>query len=142
MLGLHEFRRLLGVPASFILPAVFLFPFVVWYLRRIYAGYPPGPRGLPYIGAVLSMPKEKEWITYTLWKRKYGSIVGVHVFGQNIVILNSSALASELMNGRQGIYSERPRMPMVELLVAVHHRSPGRLTADDAGWDSPNGMLV
>jgi hypothetical protein len=125
MLGLiHDFRHLLGVPTNFILPAALLFPFVVWYLRRLSAGYPPGPGGLPYIGAVLSMPKEKEWITYTLWKRKYGPIVGLRVLGQNIVILNTSELASELLNNRSGIYSDRPRIPMIEMLVVVYHRFP------------------
>lgn len=116
MLGLaHDFCHLLGAPTDFILPAL-LFPFVVWYLRRLYAGYPPGPGGLPYIGAVLSMPKEKEWITYTLWKRKYGPIVDLRVLGQNIVILNTSELASELLNNRSGIYSDRPRIPMLEMM--------------------------
>jgi hypothetical protein len=34
---------------------------------------PPGPPGLPFIGSVLSFPKEQKWLTFTKWARKYGT---------------------------------------------------------------------
>lgn len=33
---------------------------------------PPGPRGLPFIGNLLSMPTEKEWLTFSRWGNEFG----------------------------------------------------------------------
>lgn len=33
---------------------------------------PPGPRGLPFIGNVLDMPKELEWIKFSEWNDQHG----------------------------------------------------------------------
>ena len=33
---------------------------------------PPGPTGLPVIGNMLQLPREKEWLTYAEWADKYG----------------------------------------------------------------------
>lgn len=77
--------------------------------------FPPGPKGLPWIGSPWSMPRTKEWITYGLWKRKYGPVVGVQVFGQPLVILNTASVAHELLTNRSRVYSERPPFPMLEM---------------------------
>ncbi|GJJ14345.1 hypothetical protein Clacol_008609 [Clathrus columnatus] len=85
--------------------------------RRLDKGrLPPGPRGLPIVGAVVEVPKEKEWITYYEWKKQYGPIVGLHVFGQRIVLLNTPKVVQEVLNSRNGIYSYRPPFPMLELM--------------------------
>ncbi|PFH49321.1 hypothetical protein AMATHDRAFT_41649 [Amanita thiersii Skay4041] len=87
-------------------------------IRRyiFFRSYPPGPRGPPFIGAAFEMPREKEWVTYDKWKRKYGPIVGLTSFGQPIVILNTAQLAQQVLNGRQNIYSDRPPFPMLEMM--------------------------
>lgn len=84
-------------------------------LTRHQKKFPPGPKGLPWIGSPWSMPKVKEWTTYGIWKKSYGPIVGVKVFGQPIVILNTARAAHELLSNRKGIYSERPSFPMLEM---------------------------
>ena len=33
---------------------------------------PPGPRGWPILGNALDMPRQKEWLAFTEWKRSYG----------------------------------------------------------------------
>ncbi|KAK0478627.1 cytochrome P450 [Armillaria luteobubalina] len=38
------------------------------------ATFPPGPKGLPFIGNIFDMPSEKEWHTFTRWGEKYGKI--------------------------------------------------------------------
>lgn len=35
--------------------------------------FPPGPKGLPFIGNIFDMPSEKEWLTFARWGEKYGS---------------------------------------------------------------------
>ncbi len=34
---------------------------------------PPGPKGLPFIGNLLDMPTEKEWLTFAKWGERYGT---------------------------------------------------------------------
>ncbi|KAF8988609.1 cytochrome P450 [Cyathus striatus] len=96
-----------------------LFSFVYLLLRVLFGppkDFPPGPRGLPFIGAALSIPKEQEWRTYSLWKKRYGPIIGMSVMGNNIVILNAPELVRDLFSNRGVIYGERPIMPMLEMM--------------------------
>ena len=41
--------------------------------RRSRAARPPGPKGYPLIGNLFDLPKEKEWLTYADWGKKYGN---------------------------------------------------------------------
>ncbi|KAJ8473197.1 hypothetical protein ONZ45_g16385 [Pleurotus djamor] len=78
---------------------------------------PPGPKGLPLLGNVLDMPTEKEWLTFAKWGEKWGDIVKISVFGQPIMILNNIDTATELLDGRGAINSDRPVIPMGGELV-------------------------
>ncbi|KAJ3522356.1 hypothetical protein NM688_g8885 [Phlebia brevispora] len=71
---------------------------------------PPGPKGLPFIGNVLDMPKEKESEKFTEWRHLYGDIVSLRLFGQTMIILNSPKVAVEMLERKSSIYSDRPRM--------------------------------
>lgn len=79
--------------------------------------YPPGPRPLPLVGNVVDMPSEKEWLTFARWKNKYGPIVSVSVFGQRLIIVNSAKIATDMLESRGAIYSDRPRLEMGGELV-------------------------
>jgi hypothetical protein len=73
---------------------------------------PPGPKGLPLIGNLLDMPKEKEWETYRAWNERYGEVVYVEALGAKLVILSSARIINELLERRGAIYSDRPRTVM------------------------------
>jgi hypothetical protein len=34
--------------------------------------YPPGPKRLPIIGNLFSMPSQEAWVTYKKWSEKFG----------------------------------------------------------------------
>jgi hypothetical protein len=89
---------------------------------------PPGPNPLPLIGNVHQIPKERDWLTYAHWAKKYGEMVSselrlkypssifvgdivyIHDFGRPIIILNSFNAAHDLLEKRSDIYSGRPKL--------------------------------
>ncbi|KAI0321144.1 cytochrome P450 [Amylostereum chailletii] len=55
------------------------------------------------------MPHKNEWMTYKEWSKRFDSdIVYIETLGQSIVILNSVKAASDLLDKRSSIYSDRP----------------------------------
>ncbi|KAF7346528.1 O-methylsterigmatocystin oxidoreductase [Mycena sanguinolenta] len=77
--------------------------------------FPPGPKPRFLVGNLFDIPTKMPWITYAEWGKQYGDIVHAQVFGQHILILNSTKVATELLEKRAAIYSDRPRIPMVSL---------------------------
>ncbi|KAJ2922909.1 hypothetical protein H1R20_g14169, partial [Candolleomyces eurysporus] len=78
---------------------------------------PPGPKRLPLLGNLLDMPTGQEWFTFADWGKKWGDIVSVSIFGQEFIIINSTEVATDLLEKRSSIYSDRPVMPMGGELV-------------------------
>ncbi|KAI0371752.1 cytochrome P450 [Pilatotrama ljubarskyi] len=84
--------------------------------RRSREPHPPGPPGLPLIGNLLDVPNPTDfpWDTYLNWSKQYDSdIIHLNALGMNIVVANSYEVATELLDRRSAIYSDRPRMVML-----------------------------
>ncbi|KAK0450589.1 cytochrome P450 [Desarmillaria tabescens] len=79
--------------------------------------FPPGPIGLPFVGNLLDMPAEKEWLTFAKWGEKYGDIASVSILGRRLVILNSAQTAINILDKKSSIYSDRPVVGMGGELV-------------------------
>lgn len=71
--------------------------------------YPPGPKGLPFLGNALDIGPQRPQLTYAQWGKTYGDIVYTPTFGQDIIIVNSEKAARVLADGRPEIYSDRYR---------------------------------
>ncbi|KAI0256925.1 cytochrome P450 [Lactifluus subvellereus] len=80
----------------------------VQYIRSPWRKVPPGPKGLPVLGNVLEL-KDKAWLFKKDCKRKFQDIMYLNALGQPILILNSLKPASDLLDRRANIYSDRPR---------------------------------
>ncbi|KAJ7147104.1 cytochrome P450 [Mycena crocata] len=78
--------------------------------------FPPGPEPGFLTGNLRDIPTELPWLTYTEWGKRYGEIVHARIFGAHIVVVNSAKTAVELFDRRARIYSDRPTIPMVELM--------------------------
>ncbi|KAF8909685.1 cytochrome P450 [Gymnopilus junonius] len=78
---------------------------------------PPGPPKLPLLENIFDMPSSNEWLTFAKWGEKWGDIVSVSVFGQQMIILNSVKHAIEMLDKRSSVYSDRPTMQMGGELV-------------------------
>ncbi|KAJ6527869.1 cytochrome P450 [Mycena vulgaris] len=75
---------------------------------------PPGPRKLPLVGNLFSMPLHSEWETY--W----------NAMRTSIVLLSSLEAAEDLLDKRSAIYSDRPRGHMLELMGGTFMRAQRR----------------
>ncbi|KZV73582.1 cytochrome P450 [Peniophora sp. CONT] len=79
---------------------------------RLTLPLPPGPPGLPLIGNVLDLPLSEPYKTYVEWGGKYGPIMHVSALGQSLIIVNDASIATEMLEKRATLYSERPTLPM------------------------------
>ncbi|KAJ7579218.1 cytochrome P450 [Mycena floridula] len=81
---------------------------------------PPGPSNLPLIGNLLDMPKRSDvaWEVYENWCKLYNSdVIHLKVFGTSILVVNTLEAATELLEKRSSIYSDRPRFTMLNELM-------------------------
>ncbi|PPQ78261.1 hypothetical protein CVT25_011720 [Psilocybe cyanescens] len=79
--------------------------------------YPPGPKGLPFIGNALDFPTENNAQEYAKWEKKYGSsILHASAFGTHVILLNKREAADELFERRAQKYSDRPHFPLANLI--------------------------
>ncbi|KAI0033580.1 cytochrome P450 [Vararia minispora EC-137] len=83
---------------------------------RTRAPLPPGPQGLPLVGNVLDIPSSYPHKVFAEWKYKYGTI-----FGKPYIIINDLDIATELLERRSALYSDRPTMCMAGELVGWDH---------------------
>ncbi|KAJ7631006.1 cytochrome P450 [Roridomyces roridus] len=75
---------------------------------------PPGPNSQRWIPSNVDLPKIRPWLTYAAeWKKLYGDLIYIRVLGNPILVLNSAAVASDLLEKRSSKYSSRPRRTMV-----------------------------
>ncbi|KAI0340696.1 cytochrome P450 [Trametopsis cervina] len=76
---------------------------------------PPGPPAHPILGHLRVIPPSNVRAeTFYEWSRQYGDVISLSVFGKTIVVLNSEKAASELLDQRSAIYSDRPSFPIFE----------------------------
>ncbi|CAE6452064.1 unnamed protein product [Rhizoctonia solani] len=77
--------------------------------------HPPSPRSLPFIGNLFSAPPGLDYLAYMkLGKQLNSDIIYMDMMGQPFIILNSAQIASDLLEKRSAIYSDRSCAPMVK----------------------------
>ncbi|KAE9385564.1 cytochrome P450 [Gymnopus androsaceus JB14] len=65
-------------------------------------------------------PKTKLWFTFGKFSREFGPLVYLNLAGQDVVVLNNRASATELLDRRSAIYSDRPKTVVLEHLGAPY----------------------
>lgn len=77
--------------------------------------YPPGPKPKPIVGSLLDLPKEESWKTYASWGKEYGDLIHFTVLGKHFIVLNSSRVATDLLERRAHKYSDKPVTPTLSM---------------------------
>ncbi|KAF8216142.1 cytochrome P450 [Mycena galopus ATCC 62051] len=89
--------------------------FTTFKSRLVGLPLPPGPQ-TDWMGNV-DLPRIRPWLKYAQWKAVYGDLIYIRVFGNPILVINSAAVASDLLEKRGGKYSSRPIRTMVVELI-------------------------
>ncbi|KAH9478383.1 Cytochrome P450 monooxygenase COX2 [Psilocybe cubensis] len=94
------------------------------YVNRIVhrAPYPPGPPPKPLVGNIFDLPVKVPAERYIEWSKKYDSpVVYAEALGSRLIVINKREDAIELCERRAKIYSDRPHIPMVNLMAWNHN---------------------
>ncbi|CEL56318.1 O-methylsterigmatocystin oxidoreductase OS=Aspergillus parasiticus GN=ordA PE=3 SV=1 [Rhizoctonia solani AG-1 IB] len=91
---------------------VLIAPAFGWYYYKArshkIAIHPPSPLYLPFFGHLFSLPSGPEHVLYAkLGKDLKSDIIYLNLLGHDIIVLNSSQVASELLDKRSSMYSDR-----------------------------------
>ncbi|KAG1813161.1 cytochrome P450 [Suillus subaureus] len=87
---------------------------VFFYSRR--RGLLPGPPPKLFIGNPHQLlPKNEPWRAYVTWANIYGPIFSFRVPNRQFIVLSSLKAATELFDARATMYSDRPKVWMLEL---------------------------
>lgn len=106
------------------------------YSRRTARKLPPGPRGQFLVGNLRDAPRPpEEWKAYAAMSKEYGGILRercchrvltfvilgpvmyLRVLTKDVIVLNTMQAATDLLEKRSAIYSDRPPLPMVDMCV-------------------------
>ncbi|KAJ3515357.1 hypothetical protein NLJ89_g1809 [Agrocybe chaxingu] len=94
--------------------------------------YAPGPPPKSWLaGNHADVPEHKAWYAYTEWGKKYGmyrllslvfdadlaigDVIHIRIYGRHYLILNSVVAATDLLEKRARIYSDRPPSLMLDI---------------------------
>ncbi|RXW24942.1 hypothetical protein EST38_g890 [Candolleomyces aberdarensis] len=77
---------------------------------------PPGPKGLPLLGNIFDLPQIVPWKGYDKFCKEYGDMIYLKALGQGMLILGSRRRAIDLLDKKAVNYSDRPVMPMMDMM--------------------------
>jgi cytochrome P450 len=114
----HLSRWQVVVGGLIIFPITFLLTFYLYTTPTVLKDsrrkhLPPGPRGLPFIGNILSLsPPESVREKALAWTKQYGSVFHTKMGGADYIWLSSPQAVKDLMDKKSAIYSSRPPTPL------------------------------
>ncbi|KAF4604252.1 hypothetical protein EYR38_004674 [Pleurotus pulmonarius] len=78
---------------------------------------PPGPPAEPLIGHLRIMPSDQEELVFHEWAKTYGDVMHLRVLGRDLIILDSVQAATEILEKRSALYSDRPNFTIYTSLM-------------------------
>ncbi|CAK7271909.1 hypothetical protein SEPCBS119000_004847 [Sporothrix epigloea] len=96
---------------------LFSYHHIVLDYCRDNVAFPPGPPSEPVLGHLRVIPATNPEYAYMQWSRDYKSdVLGFHILGQPVVVLNSARAAVDLLDKRGANYADRPRFVLFEIM--------------------------
>ncbi|KAJ7805769.1 cytochrome P450 [Mycena olivaceomarginata] len=100
-----------GTEYQYLLPLFLVLAAILW--RRFVSPkrglpLPPGPPRRYITGNLHQLPTSQPWLQYADWAKEYGPVISLRVFHRTEIILNSAKAATDLLDARSLIYSDRP----------------------------------
>ncbi|KZT36773.1 cytochrome P450 [Sistotremastrum suecicum HHB10207 ss-3] len=93
--------------------------------------FPPGPKPLPFLGNALQFPASDPGEKFAEWEKEFGDVVGLTLYGQKVIVVNTYTAAAELLEKRSSIYSNRPQRALFAKYggwdFAISATNPGEL---------------
>nr|CAB3235522.1 cytochrome P450 2C42-like [Phallusia mammillata] len=102
---------ILSQAAQFLWPVaitLFLIKLYQWW-EFPHARFPPGPRGIPYIGSPISNTKLRSEVIKDM-EKTYGPVIGGKLMGINTVVLNRFQDIHDAFTKQGSVISDRPKM--------------------------------
>ncbi|XP_069823410.1 cytochrome P450 2D15-like [Dendropsophus ebraccatus] len=96
---------------SFIV-GLFLLDFVK--SRKNGSQFPPGPRGVPFLGNILQVDFQNPTETLRQLRKEFGDVFSLQYFWRKIVVLNGFEVLKEALINRSEDIADRPRFPIYE----------------------------
>ncbi|XP_069823411.1 cytochrome P450 2D15-like [Dendropsophus ebraccatus] len=96
---------------SFIV-GLFLLDFVK--SRKNGSQFPPGPRGVPFLGNILQVDFRNPTETLRQLRKEFGDIFSLQYFWKNTVVLNGFEVMKEALINRSEDIADRPPFPIYE----------------------------
>ncbi|KAF4604257.1 hypothetical protein EYR38_004679 [Pleurotus pulmonarius] len=82
---------------------------------------PPGPPADPFIGHLRIMPSDQQELVFHEWAKTYGDVMYLRVLGHDIIVLDSVQAATELLEKRSALYSDRPNFTVYTTMGWDHN---------------------
>ncbi|XP_070574476.1 steroid 17-alpha-hydroxylase/17,20 lyase-like [Ptychodera flava] len=113
-LTIGAIQSFLSSPTNvFLMLLLFLVIAALWSMH-IPTGFPPGPRGLPFIGSIGVLAADPIY-NMTEFAKKYGDIYSLKIGRQRIIVLNNIELVREALVKKQNAFAGRSVSYSLEL---------------------------
>lgn len=96
--------------------AIILFYTIRAYTTQRNIPLPPGPPADPLIGHLRSIPTSDQHTFFYKLGQKYGDVIHLRILGKSLIVLNSIKAATDLLEKRSANYSDRPVLPIFQLM--------------------------
>ncbi|KAK1165097.1 cytochrome P450 2J2-like [Acipenser oxyrinchus oxyrinchus] len=83
------------------------------FKHRVPKNFPPGPRGLPFLGNLLNFDLNQPHLSITKLAGKYGDVFSIRI-GKNAVFVNGFKLIKETLIHHGDIFTDRPSFPLAD----------------------------
>lgn len=81
--------------------------FILWRIWHKKPSYPPGPKGLPFIGNLHQLDSSGIHKTFIKWSKIFGDIFKIQILSNHVIVVNNEELIYEVLVKRSNDFADR-----------------------------------